>query len=130
MKPDPLDDALLGHPQLAELFALARRRRAARELAEEEFTSGKYADEAEPEEDVARLAAADVEAARFADGEIELDWRDGAVTLRRGPSGLALRVDGRLLPLALGVTVPVGGALPSELVVVDARGRRRVLARR
>ncbi len=126
-----LDEALGAAPELATLYALARRRRSARDRAQEEFAEGTHVDsEEEAPTEPMRLAAADLVAARFVGAGIELDWEGNSVCLRAGPAGLALRDGSALVPLVVGARVMVSSVMPGdEIVLVDRRGRTSRLRR-
>jgi hypothetical protein len=120
------------------LGALARAgqlRRAAQELAQDEYEAGIWVDERELEDDAPlRLAADDGQrATSFTDGTLEVrlaPGEDGALhaTQLDGPAGVTLLIGERYLPLVPGAAAATDlRALPERLIALDARGRRRTL---
>lgn len=131
MNPSLLDQALAAQPVLLSLATVARRRRAARERAAEEFEDGTYVVEDVGEDEPMQLAAADVRVASFGNGSIRVELQSGIATLREGPGGLALRVGRTLVPLQRDIGAEIGlTLLPQSVVVVDARGQKIVLSRK
>lgn len=122
-------------PLLRAFARAAARRRAARELAEEEFLLGAWAEVESAEElDLpTRLAAQDEGTARHRDyqaGSFVLRlWIDAAgeawARQDQGPAGATLELSGRWIPLAPGQPASLGRdlLLPEQLRLHDATGR-------
>ena len=124
MKRDRWDGQLSGHAFVEALAGHAARRRAARELAEEEDIF-----EAPAEEEPLRLAALDREQ-RYESGRWSVLIRDGAALQTAGPGGLCLAIDGASVPLVVGTPVRIVGVeLGETIVATDASGRKVLLKR-
>jgi hypothetical protein len=114
---------------LDALVAAARRRRAARELAEEEFEAGTYADVDDEDEELVRLAAGpEVPTSRsYRAGAVvvELVARGGLVVARQvsGAAGITLVVGEARVPLGAEEVGYPADAMPDQLLALDARGR-------
>ena len=119
---------------LIDLFGReARLRRSAEALASDELAEGAWVDEAEPATERVRLAAQDAdESVTFADAQVRVraEWDGGTLVLVQelGPAGVTAMVGGTPVPLHPGRPASVSvDAVPTELVLLDHRGRRRVL---
>ncbi len=120
-----------------ELAAVGRRRRAARELADEAYYGGEYVEMDEIASVVERLAASDgaTTLAVYWLGALRVEGQlvDGRLVLRQneGGAGATVLLGDDWIPLERGVQVtgPVLATLPESLLVVDRRGRRHILPR-
>lgn len=115
---------LADSPFLTALAAVGSRRRFAEARALDEDG----ADEEPPELDAARLAAADEEV-DFVGGAYVVRVCGNAATQVDGPSGLALRIQGAVIPLVRGEAVVVPLIFGDELEAIDRQGRSVTLRR-
>ena len=137
MKRNPLDEALDASPMLVALADAGRFLRAARELARDEadeafWAEGEQISEVDVDEPL-RLAAQDAATFESGDWRVELHARDVGIeaTLVAGREGASLRVGAGLVPLRMGLAVPVVLDIQVDAVyLLDARGREIELRRR